>query len=291
MSLSAAISIFAITTFLTLWFLSRRGTGRQRLERFAGPPPSAPPPSVRVPLKYRLSSMIYSKKHVRLLPAPVALIAMFVSLAVVRNLLIGTLWGASMYMIVHMLLSMLRSRQIERINTQLIDVVNSLIGSIKAGLSLPQAFQILAEESSLSISREFTGVVNRIQLGSTVEQALRWLSSRIPSSELNLVVSVLLIYQEIGGDLSYMLEKAVDALRYRIRLKREIRRATAQTRLSAVVGVAIPLVLAFFLYNLNPSFLVPLYTTKLGIILLSLGLAATVTGIMFIYKIIRSIEL
>lgn len=73
-------------------------------------------------------------------------------------------------------------------------------------------------------------------------------------------------------------------------MRREIRRSTAQTRLSAVIGVAIPFALAFFIYNLNPGFLTPLYTTRLGLILLSLGLAMSVAGVMIIYKIVRGIE-
>ncbi|HID57376.1 TPA: hypothetical protein EYP37_12650 [Candidatus Poribacteria bacterium] len=290
MTAAIAIAVFAITSFLIFKLLSRPRARRERLERFAGSPPSKPGITVQIPLRYRLSSMIYSKRYVKLLPIPVAFLAALASMMMVRNFFMGALWGASTYMVAYLILSALRNRQMDKINSQLIDVVNSLIGSIKAGLSLPQAFQILAEEPSLALSGEFKGVVNRIQLGSTIEQALEWLNSRIPLPELKLVISVLLIYQDVGGDLSYMLEKTADALRYRIRLKREIRRSTAQTRLSAVIGVAIPFALAFFIYNLNPDFLTPLYTTRLGLILLSLGLAMSVTGVMIIYKIVRSIE-
>jgi len=285
-----AIAAFVITSFLIFRVLSRPRARRQRLERFAGSPPSKPGIPVQIPFRYGLSSMIYSKRYIKLLPVPMALLTALASMTIARNFLMGALWGASTYMVAYLILSALRAKQIDKINSQLIDVVDSLVGSIKAGLSLPQAFQILAEEPSLSLSSEFMGVVNRIQLGSTVEQALEWLSSRIPIPDLKLVISVLLIYQDVGGDLSYMLEKTADALRYRIRLKREIRRSTAQTRLSAVIGVAIPFGLAFFIYNLNPGFLTPLYTTRLGLILLSLGLAMSVTGVMIIYKIVRGIE-
>jgi len=290
MLLAIAITAFAITTFLILRISSQAGRGRRRLERFTGSPPSKSGISAQMPFRYRLSSMIYSKRYIKLLPIPVAFLAAVASMTMARNFLMGTLWGASTYMVAYLILSALRARQMDKINSQLIDVVNSLVGSIKAGLSLPQAFQILAEEPSLSISREFMGVVNRIQLGATVQQALEWLNSRIPIPELRLVISVLLIYQDVGGDLSYMLEKTADALRYRIRLKGEIRRSTAQTRLSAVIGVAIPFGLAFFIYNLNPDFLTPLYTTRPGLILLSLGLAMSVTGVMIIYRIVRDIE-
>ncbi|MCD6507128.1 type II secretion system F family protein [Candidatus Poribacteria bacterium] len=290
MLLAIAITAFAITTFLILRISSQAGRDRRRLERFTGSPSSKSGISAQMPFRYRLSSMIYSKRYIKLLPIPVAFLAAVASMTMARNFLMGTLWGASTYMVAYLILSALRARQMDKINSQLIDVVNSLVGSIKAGLSLPQAFQILAEEPSLSISREFMGVVNRIQLGATVQQALEWLNSRIPIPELRLVISVLLIYQDVGGDLSYMLEKTADALRYRIRLKGEIRRSTAQTRLSAVIGVAIPFGLAFFIYNLNPGFLTPLYTTRPGLILLSLGLAMSVTGVMIIYRIVRGIE-
>lgn len=287
MDLIFVFLIFTGTTFLAYRILSRGEVNRERLERVTGSDRLAPA------VKYSLSVNVIlgSKRSVRTLPLPVSIIFFLTIFVLTRNVVPSFLWAISAYMITYLLLSFLRQRHIRRINEQLIDVVNSLIGSVKAGLSLPQALQIVARDTGGSLGKDFYGVVNRIQLGASVEEALRWLASRAPDTEMHLVVSVLLVYQDMGGDLSRMLEKAGNTLRERVKLRREVKRLTAQTRLSAMIGIAIPFVLAFFLYNMNPQFLVPLYTTRIGIIALSVGLALSVTGIVLIFKIIRSVEL
>ncbi len=146
-------------------------------------------------------------------------------------------------------------RRVTQFENQLVDTLNLLINSLRAGFSLLQAMDAVAKEMPPPTGEEFRRLVQEVQLGIPMEDALDNLVKRIPSEDLDLVVTAMKINREIGGPLTELLETVVDTIRERIRLKGEIRAMTAQARLSGLVLSLVPVFLFLCILRIAPNYM------------------------------------
>ncbi len=148
-----------------------------------------------------------------------------------------------------------RSRRLARFNDQLPDMLNLMVNSLRAGYSTQQAMEAVSRELPPPISTEFRRVVQELQVGIPMERALDNLLRRVPSDDLDLVVTAILIQREVGGNLAEVLETISDTIRERIRVQGEIRTLTAQVRLSGNIIAAVPFLLFLLIYRINPEYM------------------------------------
>lgn len=148
----------------------------------------------------------------------------------------------------------LQRRRLNRFNDQLVDTLNLLINSLRAGFSLPQALDAVAKEMPPPVSEEFRRLVQELQIGIPREQALDNLVKRMPSQDLDLVVTAIKIQQEVGGPLTEILENTVHTIRERIRIQGEIRSLTAQVRYSGMILSLMPIFLFLIIYRIAPDY-------------------------------------
>ncbi|MDP9314836.1 MAG: type II secretion system F family protein, partial [Chloroflexota bacterium] len=107
---------------------------------------------------------------------------------------------------------------------------------------------------------EFRRVVQEVGLGLSTEAALANLLRRVPSDDLDLMITAINIQHEVGGNLSAILDSIAHTIRERVRIKGEIRTLTAQGRISGYVITALPVGLAIFMTLINPGFMAPIFT-------------------------------
>jgi tight adherence protein B len=151
-----------------------------------------------------------------------------------------------------------RSQQRQRLrkfNDQLPDMLNLMVNGLRAGYSTMQAMEAVSKELPAPICDEFRRVVQEIQIGIAMETALENLLRRIPSDDLDFVVTAINVQREVGGNLSEILDNISFTIRERIRIKGEIRVLTAQVRTSGTVLSLIPFFLVLVLWFLNPEYL------------------------------------
>jgi tight adherence protein B len=110
------------------------------------------------------------------------------------------------------------------------------------------------------MSAEFRRVVQEVGLGRTTEEALQNLLRRMPSDDLELLITAVNIQMEVGGNLAQILDTIGHTIRERIRIKGEIQTLTAQGRISAWVVTAMPVGLALFISVINPEYMAPIFT-------------------------------
>lgn len=174
-------------------------------------------------------------------------------------------------------------------NEGLADMITTIIGSLRAGFSFPQALKSVVEEASSPIKDEMESVLKEMQYGKSLEDALNDLKERMPSEDLDLMVQAILIQRQVGGNLATVLDKIVETIRERTKIHRQITTLTAQGRLSGYVIAFLPVILGFILYLMQPSYIGTLFHNLIGIIMLTMGLVSGVIGFMMIKKI-TSIE-
>lgn len=148
-----------------------------------------------------------------------------------------------------------KRKRLQRFNDQLPDMLNLMVNGLRAGYSTMQAMEAISKELPSPINDEFRRVVQEMQIGIPMETALENLLRRIPSEDLDFVVTAINVQREVGGNLSEILDNISFTIRERIRIKGEVRVLTAQVRTSGTVLSLIPFGLTLVLWFLNPDYL------------------------------------
>lgn len=169
-----------------------------------------------------------------------------------------------------------QAQRLQKFNDQLSDMLNLMVNGLRAGYSTMQAMEAISKELPSPINDEFRRVVQEMQIGITMETALDNLLRRIPSPDLDFVVTAINVQREVGGNLSEILDNISFTIRERVRIKGEVRVLTSQVRTSGSVLSLIPFFLTLVLWFLNPDYLMSVnqggvYCTA-GIICVVLGL-------------------
>lgn len=148
-----------------------------------------------------------------------------------------------------------QKQRLQKFNDQLSDMLNLMVNGLRAGYSTMQAMEAISKELPAPICDEFRRVVQEMQIGITMETALENLLRRIPSDDLDFVITAINVQREVGGNLSEILDNISFTIRERVRIKGEVRVLTSQVRTSGSVLSLIPFFLTLILWFLNPEYL------------------------------------
>lgn len=172
------------------------------------------------------------------------------------------------------------------LTSQLPDALDMLSSALRSGYALTRGFQVVASQMHPPIAEEFERVLQEVQVGISVSDALDGLLARTDSYDLELVVAAVQTQLTMGGNLSEVLDNIAEMIRERVRLQGEINAATSEGRMSASILVAMPVVMAIIISLINPGYLDPLFTERLGITMLIGAGLLMVTGIVIIKQML-----
>ncbi len=180
-----------------------------------------------------------------------------------------------------------QNSRLRAFETQLPDVLGLWVNSLRSGYSVLQAMEAIAREAPYPSNVEFMRVVQEVQLGIPMDEALDHMLSRIDSEDFDLVVTAVNIQREVGGNLAEILEVISVTIRERIKLKGEIRVLTTQGRYTGYVIGGLPVILSGFLYLVNPEYMSRMFTNRqCGWPMLGCGIALIGAGAAAIRKIV-----
>jgi tight adherence protein B len=195
--------------------------------------------------------------------------------------LIAAVFGLGLPLLV--ITQMERARR-QKFNQQLVDSLMVLSGSLRAGLSLLQSFEVLAEEMPPPVSQEFSLVLRENRIGIPLEVSLANLKRRMPTEDLDLIVTAILVARETGGDLTETFNQLIFTIRERSKLIGRLNALTVQARLQGVIMGILPIAFAIFVYSFNPRFFDIMLKNETGRMLLGAAFILEVLGIFFIRK-------
>jgi tight adherence protein B len=167
--------------------------------------------------------------------------------------------------------------RLNKFNDQLSDMLNLMVNGLRAGYSTMQAMEAVSRELPTPISDEFHRLVQEIQIGISMEKALDNLLRRIPSDDLDFVITAINVQREVGGNLSEILDNISFTIRERVRIKGEIRVLTATVRTSGIVLSLIPVFLSLALWFVSPEYIGSFFDEARGIPQPACGIIAVVT--------------
>ena len=170
---------------------------------------------------------------------------------------------------------------------QLVDALFILSSSLRAGLSLTQAFEQVESEMSPPISQEFGLMLKAYRLGMTFEGALQRLNERMPSEELQLFTTAMLVARETGGDVTHLISQLIGTIRDRKKLREKVATLTLQGRLQAYIMSALPILFTAFVRTANPGYFEVLVSTAYGQMALVLAAGLWLAGMVLLFRLSR----
>jgi tight adherence protein B len=182
-----------------------------------------------------------------------------------------------------------KSGRLKAFDNQLADMLNLMVNGLRAGFSTLQAMEAVSHEMPPPISDEMRRVVQEMQLGITMEEALDHLMRRIQSEDLDLVITAINVQREVGGNLAEILDVISFTIRERVRIKGEISALTAQGRATAWVISALPIALVGLLFLVNRPYVMQFFnpeTRTCGIPMVTLAALMIISGFIITQKIV-----
>jgi tight adherence protein B len=177
-----------------------------------------------------------------------------------------------------------RKARLEKLLSQLPDAFDLMSRVVRAGQTLSQAMQAVADEFAQPIAGELSYCYEQQNLGLPPEVALRDLARRTGMLEVKIFVTAVLVQQQTGGSLAEMLDKLAGVIRQRYRIQGQVRTLTAEGRMQAIILLGLPIVMFFGFLIMMPD-----YESKLldhpSLIATTLG--CELIGALWIRKIIN----
>ena len=180
-----------------------------------------------------------------------------------------------------------RRRRLRRFAEQLPDALEMMSRSLRAGQSIGFGFNEVAAEMAAPIGKEFGRVFEEQNLGIPLEESLEAMTGRIPNLDLKFFSTAIILQRQTGGDLAEILDKIGSLIRDRFRIWGQVQALTGEGRLSGIVLLALPFVLFLAVYQLNPDYVMVLFSDPMGTKMLAVAIVMQVLGALVIRKIVN----
>lgn len=184
-------------------------------------------------------------------------------------------------------LMMKRKSRLKKFAAQLPEALELVSRALRAGHSLAAGLNLVANEMSAPIAKEFGRAFEEQNLGMPLEEALQNLSERVPNLDLKFFVTAVVLQRQTGGDLAEILDKIGRLIRERFQIWGQVQALTGEGRLSGIVLLALPPALFAAVFQMNPDYLMLLFTDPLGKKMLVGGVVMQLFGAIVIRKIVN----
>ena len=184
-------------------------------------------------------------------------------------------------------LSFLRDRRIGRFVLEFPGAIDIIVRGIRAGLPVADCFRVIATEAPEPVRGEFRQIVEAQALGLSVGEATERLVDRMPIPEASFFSIVVNITQKSGGNLSESLSNLSTVLRDRKKMKGKIQAMASEAKTSAGIIGALPFLVGGAVTFLSPGYIMVLFTTSSGKIVVGCCLLWMLIGVMIMRKMIN----
>lgn len=174
-----------------------------------------------------------------------------------------------------------------KVVNQMVEGLVIMCNSLRVGLSLPQAMDRVIKGYPGPLSKEFRLVLNKTQLGMSVEEALTEMGERIKRPDMNMLVSAVNILKETGGNLAETFYVMADTMRERQKMDKKIKALTAQGRMQAKILSIIPFALIGIFFILDKDYIAPLIFKPLGWVCLAVVCVLVFVGYIVMKKMVE----
>jgi tight adherence protein B len=228
---------------------------------------------------------IQEKQLIRILQ--ISILIGILSWVVFNSFLLFLIIILTLYYSPKFLLNQYYKKRTAKIDVQLVDALVLMANSLKAGLDIIQGMELIVRDLHAPIKEEFEIVLKEYNLGTPFEETLINLRQRVKSKTVNTFVTSIIIQRASGGDVTKIIDEIINTIRETYKIENKTKTLTSQGRMQAKIIIALPWVMALTLLIIQPDFMIPMFTSTLGVILLSVVVVWQIIGAIVINKIVN----
>jgi len=186
-------------------------------------------------------------------------------------------------------ISFLRARRVKAFLDEFPNALDVIVRAVKSGLPLNDGVRLIANEAQEPVKTEFRRIVEAQQLGLSIPEAAQRMSETMPCTEASFFGIVIQIQSQAGGNLSEALGNLSRVIRDRKKMKAKVQALSMEAKASAAIIGALPFIVAFLVYLSSPNYIMPLFTTSTGHLIIGVSLVWMSVGI-FVMKRMMNFE-
>lgn len=188
---------------------------------------------------------------------------------------------------VYAALRLLTARRRARFDDQVPDTLQMLTGGMRAGHSLLRAIDAGSKESEAPMSEELSRIVNETRIGRDLGESLKDVAARTASEDFHWIAQAIEIHREVGGDLAEVLDHVGETIRDRNQIRRQVRALSAEGRISALVLIALPIIMFAVLCFMNPLYAQTFTSTLPGFFIIAAAVVMLSLGSLWLSRLIK----
>jgi tight adherence protein B len=167
--------------------------------------------------------------------------------------------------------SFLRARRVKAFLSEFPNALDVIVRAVKSGLPLNDGIRLIATESREPVKTEFRRIVESQQVGMSIPDAALRMQETMPCPEAGFFGIVIQIQSQAGGNLSEALGNLSRVLRDRKKMKAKVQALSMEAKASAAIIGALPFIVGFLVYLTSPNYIMPLFTTSTGHLILGVS--------------------
>lgn len=178
---------------------------------------------------------------------------------------------AAGFLIPHMLVKRWIGKRQDAFVNALPEALDMIVRGVKSGLPVAETVIVVSEEMEGPIAEEFQRVTEDSRIGMTLEAALWAAAMRLAAPEFKFFVVVLTVQRETGGNLAETLENLSELVRSRKQMKLKVKAMSSEARASQYILGGLPFAIGGLLLLVSPDYILTLFRTDAGHIILAIG--------------------
>jgi tight adherence protein B len=215
-----------------------------------------------------------------------AIVGLLIGSQLARNTLLAILLALILGGAPYLHLVRMKRLRAEKFKKQMPDGLDLIARSLKAGHAFSGGISMAAEEFDDPLGSEFAEMLDEINFGVSVSEALKNLTTRIECEEIKYFAMGVILQRETGGNLAELIQTLANLIREKFKFEGKVRTLSAEGKLSAIILAALPFLVGGWIWLTNPKYLAPLVAEPFGRVLLLLAGAFMIAGILVMKRMV-----
>jgi tight adherence protein B len=209
----------------------------------------------------------------------------FMLFSVLINVIAGAFFAAGAFFSPRMYFNLARDKRKMLFSQQIVDALGMMANSLRAGLTLPQALELVQREMKPPITQEFGRVLQDYRLGKDFDEAMLAMAKRVGSRDLDVLVNSIMITRRSGGNVGEIFGNIATTIRERFRVEQKLRAMASTGTAQALLMSAMPFMLMGALFFVEREYVILLFSTTIGLITVGIIVFLVVVAFVWIRKI------
>ncbi|WP_269510704.1 type II secretion system F family protein [Burkholderia sp. IMCC1007] len=165
------------------------------------------------------------------------------------------------------------------------DAIDLIVRAVRAGIPVTQAISTVGDSAAEPVRSTFRTMGDSLRVGADLKDVLSASADRLMIADFSFFTVYLLLQRETGGSLGETLDELSGIIRTRRDIRLKTRALTAEGRITTNIISAVPFVMIGALYLVNRSYVMLLFDTHVGHVMLTIAAVLLTIGLLVIRKI------